>query len=107
MTRLIEMVVAKGRSVVHDGKTYGQHCRISLPPEEAVRLEEMGFVLSISVVRGLLQDPDDVAGEAGGGSAGDDSGPTGDDSVGDGAGAATGSADAKNTTGKNAKKTGA
>ncbi|PWI81116.1 hypothetical protein DEO48_05335, partial [Enterobacter sp. CGMCC 5087] len=78
MTRLIEMVVTKGRSVVHDGKTYGQHSRIRLPPNEAIRLEEMGFVLALSVVRGLLHDPN------GGGSAGDDTGAAGDDSAGDG-----------------------
>ena len=142
MTRLIEMVVTKGRSVVHDGKTYGQHSRINLPPNEAIRLEEMGFVLDLSVVRGLLHDPDgggsagggtgaagdgsagDGAGAAGDGSAGDGAGAAGDGSAGDGAGAAgdgsagdgtgaagagqkTSNAAAKNSAGKNAKKSGA
>lgn len=131
MTRLTEMVVTKGRTVMHDGKTYGQHSRISLPPNEAIRLEQMGFVLAVSVVRGLLQDPDNSTGAVVGGSAGDGPGAAGDDSAGDGTGATgdgsagdgpaaagegsagddagtvTGKADAKNTTGKNAKKTGA
>lgn len=101
MTRLIEMVVTKGRSVVHDGKTYGQHSRIMLPPNEAIRLGEMGFVLALSVVRNQLHDPD------GGGSAGDGAGAAGEGSACDGPGTATGNAGAKNTAGKNAKKTGA
>ncbi|MHA0949562.1 hypothetical protein [Enterobacter ludwigii] len=111
MTRLIEMVVTKGRSVVHDGKTYGQHSRIMLPPNEAIRLGEMGFVLALSVVRNQLHDPDGGgsagAGAAGEGSAGDGAGAAGEGSAGDGPGTATGNAGAKNTAGKNAKKTGA
>ncbi len=107
MTQLLEMVVTKGHTVMHDGKTYGQHSRISLPPNEAIRLEEMGFVLALSVVRGLLQDPDDGAGSAGDGSVGDGAGSAGDGSAGNGADAATSKAETKNTTGKNAKKSGA
>lgn len=103
MTRLIEMVVTKGRSVVHDGKTYGQHGRIMLPPNEAIRLEEMGFVLALSVVRGLLHDPDG----AGDGTGADGDSAEGDGSAGGGAGTATGKAEAKKTTGKNEKKSGA
>lgn len=122
MTRLIEMVVAKGRSVDHDGKTYGQHSRIYLPPNEAIRLEDMGFVLAVSEVRNMLTDPDS-AGQSS--NTGDGSGADDDDSAGGGAGAAgggsaddgagavagagqkTNNAAAKNATGKNAKTSGA
>lgn len=83
MSQLLEMVVVKGRTVVHNGKTYGQHSRISLPPDEAAHLEKMGFVLAVSVVQGLLRDPDG------------------------GAGTATSNDATQNTTGKNAKKSGA
>lgn len=118
MTQLHEMVVTKGRTVVHDGKTYGQHTRINLPPNEAIRLEVMGFVLAVSVVRGQLQDPDG-GGPVSDGSAGDGSGAAGDGSASDGSGAAgdgtgaaaagqkTSNAAAKNTEGRSAKKTGA
>lgn len=58
MTKLSEMVVAKGRTVVHGGKTYEQHSRIHLYPVDAIRLEEMGFVLQVSAVRGMFSAPE-------------------------------------------------
>lgn len=107
MTRLIDMVVAKGRSVMHDGKVYGQHSRIMLPPNEAIRLEEMGFVLNISVVQDQLQDPDGGTGTPVVGPAGDGTGAAGDGSAGGDAGTATSNAAANNTTGKKTKRSGA
>jgi len=107
MSTLLDMVVAKGRTVVHDGKTYGQHSRIRLSPEDAVRLEAMGFVLKVSVVRGLLSDPDDGgAGDHAGGGDDDTDARSADDGTGT-AGDSSADTSASKTAGKNAKKTGA
>lgn len=66
MSKLLDMVVAKGRTVMHDGMTYNQNSRIRLPEDEASRLKAAGFVLSLSEVRGLLVDPDGGADDGNG-----------------------------------------
>ena len=88
MTQLCEMVVTKGRTVVHDGKTYEQHSRVRLPEREAERLEAVGFVVSLATVRQALQDPadDETHDDGGGGTAGGAGGHNSDDASGDTAG---------------------
>lgn len=56
MIQLTEMVVTKGRTVIHDGKTYEQHSRVRLPEDEAERLQVAGFVMPLSTVRQALHD---------------------------------------------------
>ena len=56
MIQLTEMVVTKGRTVIHDDKTYEQHSRVRLPKDEAERLQAAGFVVPISTVRQALHD---------------------------------------------------
>ena len=59
MTNIQKMVVVKGRTVRHDGKDYGQNAVINLPAQDAGRLQELGFVVSLESVRQALQDPAD------------------------------------------------
>ncbi|MBS3894601.1 hypothetical protein [Serratia marcescens] len=95
--KLQKMVVVKGRTVRHDGKDYGQNAVISLSAQDAGRLQELGFVVTLESVRQALQDPDadeeedspgsDDGGEGSGGQ--DDDGAGGEGSGGqddDGAG---------------------
>lgn len=56
MKKLQEMVVIKGRTIFHDGKKYAENSRIRLPEDEATRLKEAGFVVSLSEVRGMIID---------------------------------------------------
>ena len=81
--KLQKMVVVKGRTVRHDGKDYGQNAVISLPAQDAGRLQELGFVVSLESVRQALQAPaDDGTGDTdgdnqnAGGADPDDAGPT-------------------------------
>lgn len=59
MTNLQKMVVVKGRTVRHDGKDYGQDAVITLPAQDAGRLHEMGFVVTLASVRQALHDDAD------------------------------------------------
>ncbi|MNL04809.1 hypothetical protein D3C87_1253860 [compost metagenome] len=96
--KLQKMVVVKGRTVRHDGKDYGQNAVISLSAQDAGRLQELGFVVSLESVRQALQDPDsdeeedsrrvaDAGGENTGGqgddgTGGENTGGQGDDGAG-------------------------
>lgn len=72
MTNLQKMVVVKGRTVRHDGKDYGQNAVISLPAEDASRLQALGFVVSLASVRQALHDDADSEAHDGDGGESDD-----------------------------------
>ncbi|KKZ18107.1 hypothetical protein AAY84_12195 [Serratia marcescens] len=85
--KLQKMVVVKGRTVRHDGKDYGQHAVISLSAQDAGRLQELGFVVSLESVRQALQDPADDDGRPDDeGAVGHNSDDAGDDTAGDAGG---------------------
>ncbi|MEM8031942.1 hypothetical protein Q4Q95_17855 [Morganella morganii] len=47
-------VVVKGRSVQHDGEFYRENQQITLDDSDAVRLIELGVVMSLEAVREKL-----------------------------------------------------
>ncbi|WP_337049764.1 hypothetical protein [Serratia fonticola] len=58
MVNLQKMVVVKGRTVRHDGKDYVQNVVINLPTQDADRLQELGFVVTLESVKQAIQDPE-------------------------------------------------